>query len=512
MAASDLWLQASLPHEEYASAEHVDATFGATREALESGTNPSAWSRVSSALAWAVLRDDVYRKVLYEDRDVVLQDGLEDFPDAEVEESLPEEDPESSSFHRGLCELERELALAAGMDEHRAGKVRSAADLGEPRDPAPGRSRRFPPSTSWRGRLSSWQKRKVVVVSAVLWLTAFIVVGGIATVGGWLNPVATYLVDELWPIAAVGGIGTAYVARRSYKVVEYKQSRNDGIWRSVVNRTPNRVGLIDHARGWPVWAWTGATVILAIWLPVMVSVPLALALLWGFPWMLPAEGRRRLVGLLRGKRDVVSPVEFVKPECVPDPRVPGLVGQSRQINSAACPVALPHFTRLGTPVGLAEAGAPLVRVGSMANVDPDTRGSATAQVAAVLVLDMWAGCTGSRLPLWSGRFGVWSTSVLADAVVLFLGGVKVPAVTEGVARPFPSRCVASWWEQEAEAMRQFTLSELDVNEARAALLRASEVLLSWCGGDAGIPDAIRLRVETFAFAATYAASSLSDDS
>ena len=495
MPGPDLWFRSGIPHGEYEDSAEVDEMYEPVRTSLLAGGVPIA-QRVATFLAWVTVRDDFYRPALSHTRTAFVQDGVEDDPDIEVELNMTDEGSGDPSFDAALAELMGEPAP----------EVRTRADLFALRKkhhPTAGWRARYLPTVKWRDELSDRDARLIEWVPPALWVALTGVLFLAFGAAGFTNPAAGWMVDRLWPVPVALLVGGAVVRRWAVKVRDEVQPTRHSIWRMVFRREITRVVGVRRRMVWPVIAWGCLSGALFLVLPTWVAAVLSLAVLWS-PVAWPKEQRARLVASLRRARPPLSLQELRDPSSVPEPTVEGLGHiESRPVGPGSPPRG-PQLTRMSQPMANLDAMvAPLVDVAKFAEC-PLGQASAVQKAEAAVLLEMWCAVTGSALPYWGGRFGVWSADLLGEATALAVGATELPRVE--VRTWAKSRPVGQWWEDESRGLEAIVAGKLPNGDAAAALAAAAERFIPSLTDH--IPRALRLRAETMVFAARAAASRL----
>lgn len=491
----DLWFRAGIPRGKYADEVDVDHAYLPVRESFREGGGPPA-DQAASFLAWTILRDGLYRPTLAVYHTAFLQDGAQPEPDVEVELNMATTREDlGSDLDEELADLLGEppaVSPAQGLTPYqRRQKYHPAAGMWE----------QMGEVTKWRQRLSErharmWEWIPPVVWAAVTALLFLLVWAGVPT-----NPVGGWLVSTGWPVPIVLAAGAALVRRRAVRLRDEVQSKHNGSWRETFRRDTSHIGHIRVRAGWPLWVWGYLTLALLLALPLAAAAVISLAVLWS-PALWPKEQRRRLVGTLRRQRPPLTLTDLRDPHSRPDPVVPLLELEESIPVAAASPSMAPQLSRMSQPIAhLTSLTLALEEVAEFAEL-PAQQATPAHRVVGALLLEMWCAATGSAMPYWGARFGVWSADVIGTAAAFAFGHGDFQAPAAG-SLPAPSRCVAPWWEQEAQGLRAIAVRHLGAEQASAALLTAAHVFLP--DENSHIPRMVRLRAETLVYAARAAA-------
>ena len=496
----DPWFRAGIPCADYELDEEVDEQYQPVVESFKAGGVDPA-TQASSFLSWVVLRDGLYRQFLAQSRGAFLQDGITEDPDFEVDANSAE-----ALDGAGPAGLDAALDDILGREPAPTAETDAPVPVGDVRrHPAPGNWNREGDVVRWRERLSERHSRLWEWVPPSLWVGVTLLLLTIGYATGFGNPVGHFLMRHTWPAVAVLGVGFLLVRSRARKLRDGLQSRNDSAWRPHVRRAPINIGPVRVRVAWPVWVWAFTSLSLFLALPLPAAALLSLALMWS-PLVWPAEQRRRLVASFKGERPPVTLNELLRPNEHPDPMVPGLEQVENHPAGAGRAPQTPSLTRLSLPTAdSAFPAGPALEIAAQAGL-PERNPRPVDKVAATLLLEMWSAATGSALPMWSARFGVWSSDTVGKAAAYSAGLYTVGVPAPPREKVWPSRCVAAWWEEESEVLQELATRHLSNEEAAAALAAAAAAFLP--GEEAHIPRMVRLRAETLMYAALSAAERL----
>lgn len=483
-----LWEHAGFPgvpnyHQEHTT-ESVDLVFKKHLDELRADGTDTA-EVVESVLSWSVLRDDGLREKLryYYDYGVLNQ--------ATNREAGP---GELLDYHNQVDQIEREAAadaaemLANGATEKEAAWAEQRTAQRRHDEESVIRRPSLPDATeTWPPALPG--------VKALGWSAAWtgltfalVVLAHVLGVGGFI---ADFLLAAPWVGLAAGlaGFGaSAWIIHGRY--VSLPISRNK--WLGA-----------DTRGNWPVLVWSFLTASVfaafplwvgAAWIPVSAGLPL----LYG-PF------RRRLlesVGGVNGPMLEAGELLGREPEFGPNVFVPA--NSTIQADAPAMDVTLPIRLRDGSPGqdldGVQEG---LLNLADHAGVKPSGLADDVHKVIGALLLDALVGATGSDDLRLVAQYGSGPMKVASKAAAVGLGQDLL--TLDSAADAKPGRAVAPWFAEEAAAYQQFVEKHLCSSDAKMALTATAQILAD--AVDEDFPHLARYRLETIAYALTYAGSS-----
>lgn len=482
-----LWEHAGYPgvpnyHQEQSTSD-VDAVFKERLARLHNGRAETR-ERVEAVLAWTTLRDEELRETLryYYDYEVLNQaTNLEAGP-AELLE-----------YHEQVERIRREAAADAEAHRAEGGSDKSAEWM-----EAYTLKRRHDAETYLRkpalpGAAETWAPRHPVL-KALGWGAAWTgLTAGLSALALVLNvsgSVAGVLAGIPWltvTLAVVATLGLAYVIHGWYDYRPISWNK----WLSA-----------DKRGNWPllVWCLVAASVgiaaplwVTAVWIPLSAGLPL-----------LNGRFRRRIresVGGVEGPMLELQELAGRPARHSSNVFVPA--NSTIQAEGPALAVAMPMRTRDGS-AGHSVAGCQetLLSLAEHASVESSGLAVDVHKVAAALVLDAVVGSTGADDLRLVAQYGSGPMELTARAITIGLGQEVLEDPEPGCDRP--GRAVAPWFQEEAEAYRQFVDKHLCAADADLALASAAQILRESSGSD--FPHLVRYRLETLCYALSASAS------